>query len=70
MGNYEAMEIDLEHQGEVYDGDASLRISYDAKDNWYGVGFVDPPSDWGNMLGGYNLTGAKPSASGLKQTTG
>jgi len=29
------------------------------KGNWYGLGFVNPVNDWGDILGGYDLTGAK-----------
>ncbi|NQZ78529.1 MAG: hypothetical protein HRT61_20815, partial [Ekhidna sp.] len=59
MGNYQSMEIDLENKEEVFEGKSSLRIVYEARENWYGVGFVDPPGDWGNILGGYDISGAK-----------
>ena len=59
MGNIEAIEVDLKNKNEVYAGEASLMISYNTRENWYGVGFVDPPNDWGDILGGFNLSGAK-----------
>lgn len=59
MGNYEAIEVDVQHTEEVYAGEAAIRISYQDKSGWYGLGFVDPPNDWGEILGGYNLSGAK-----------
>ncbi|MFY0654705.1 MAG: hypothetical protein JXQ96_21910 [Cyclobacteriaceae bacterium] len=59
MGNIEAIEVDLKNTDNVYRGTASLSISYSATDNWYGVGFVDPPNDWGDQLGGFDLSGAK-----------
>lgn len=59
MGNIEAIEVDLHNTEEVFDGKNALIISYNARDNWYGVGFVDPPNDWGDRLGGYDLSGAK-----------
>jgi len=43
----------------VYSGTSSVKISYKARDNWYGVGFVDPANDWGDVLGGYDITGAR-----------
>lgn len=58
MGNYEAIEVDLHHTEEVYAGEAAIRISYLASRDWYGLGFVDPPGDWGDILGGYDLSGA------------
>jgi len=59
MGNYKAINVDLNNKEEVYSGNSSIKISYKARDNWYGVGFVDPPNDWGDILGGYDITGAK-----------
>ncbi|NND10615.1 MAG: hypothetical protein HKN96_05360 [Flavobacteriaceae bacterium] len=59
MGNIDAIGVELEHKSDVHAGTAALKISYNAKDNWYGLGFVDPPNDWGDMLGGYDISGAK-----------
>lgn len=59
MGNYKAIEVDLNNREDAYSGDTSIKISYKARENWYGVGFVDPPNDWGDILGGYDLSGAK-----------
>jgi hypothetical protein len=59
MGNYKALVVDLNYEEEVYSGKTSIKISYNARDNWYGVGFVDPANDWGDILGGYDISGAK-----------
>jgi hypothetical protein len=59
MGNYEAMEVDLNHTEEVHSGNSSIKISYKARENWYGLGFMDPANDWGDILGGYDISGAK-----------
>lgn len=59
MGNYGAIEVDTSFKGEPYTGETSIKIRYTARDNWYGVGFVDPANDWGTILGGYDLSGAK-----------
>ena len=59
MGNYEAIEVDLENTEIVHSGKMAIKISYKANDNWYGVGFVDPANDWGDILGGYDLSGAR-----------
>ena len=59
MGNYKAMQVDLNNKNEVHSGNTAIKISYTARDNWYGVGFVDPANDWGDILGGYDLTDAK-----------
>ena len=59
MGNYGAIEVDLDNTEEVHAGETAIKISYNARDNWYGVAFVDPANDWGDILGGYDLSGAK-----------
>ncbi len=59
MGNYKAMEVDLNHKEEVYSGESAIEISYKELSGWYGLAFVDPANDWGDILGGYNITGAK-----------
>ena len=59
MGNYASMEVDLTHEEIVFEGSASLLINYQATDDWYGLGLMDPANDWGDILGGYDLAGAK-----------
>jgi hypothetical protein len=59
MGNYKAIDVDLNYKEDVHSGQSAIKISYTARDNWYGVGFVDPANDWGDILGGYDITGAK-----------
>ena len=77
MGNTSAISVDLTHEDEVYAGTSSLMISYDARKDWYGVGFMDPPNDWGEVLGGYDISGAtkfsfwaKASEDNIKATIG
>ena len=59
MGNYEAIEVNLKYSKEAHRGDACIEIGYNARENWYGVAFVDPANDWGDILGGYDIRGAK-----------
>ena len=59
MGNYEALEIDLNHKAEKYSGETSMLIHYKERSGWYGIGLVDPANDWGDILGGYDISGAK-----------
>ncbi|MFK7904138.1 MAG: glycoside hydrolase family 2 TIM barrel-domain containing protein [Chitinophagales bacterium] len=59
MGNIDHIEVDLQHENEVYAGKYALKIGYTANENWYGVGFVNPANDWGDILGGYDISGAK-----------
>ena len=59
MGNYKAMTVDTQHKSIVHSGHAALKISYKQEHDWYGLGVVDPANDWGEILGGYNVSGAK-----------
>ena len=59
MGNYKSISVDLNNKEDVHSGKSSLKISYNADHDWYGVAFVDPPNDWGDHLGGYEIDGAK-----------
>jgi len=77
MGNYKAIKVDMDHTKEVYSGKTAIKISYTDKKDWYGVGLVDPPEDWGQLLGGYDISGAqkfsfwaKASYDNLKVTVG
>lgn len=59
MGNYKAMTVNTQHDSDVYSGKAALKISYKQDYDWYGLGLVDPANDWGEILGGYDVSGAK-----------
>jgi len=58
MGNYKVMTVDTKFKGDVYSGKASLKISYNQDYDWYGLGLVNPANDWGEILGGYDISGA------------
>ena len=59
MGNYQSISLDLENKEDPKHGINAIKISYSDYKGWYGVAFVDPANDWGDILGGYDLTGAK-----------
>jgi len=42
-----------------HSGQTCLRFEYAGADEWAGVVWQDPPDDWGDVPGGWNLTGAK-----------
>jgi hypothetical protein len=69
MGDYSHLKIDAVNKEQVHEGSASIKISYDKGDGWYGLGFVDPPDDWGDREGGYNVTGAKKFTFWARSTT-
>lgn len=77
MGNFEAIHLDLKHTEGVHSGKYCIKIGFEEFRDWYGVGFVDPPNDWGDNLGGYDLSGAtkltfwaKASEKNVKATIG
>lgn len=59
MGNYKDMTVDLNHKRNTHSGETAIEISYNSQSDWYGLAFVDPANDWGDILGGYNISGAK-----------
>ncbi|WP_298340294.1 glycoside hydrolase family 2 TIM barrel-domain containing protein [uncultured Algibacter sp.] len=77
MGNYEKILVDTRNTTDVHSGSAALKISYNHHYNWYGLGMVNPANDWGDILGGYDISGAtkfsfwaKSSESSLRATIG
>ncbi|EDP70390.1 putative secreted protein [Flavobacteriales bacterium ALC-1] len=59
MGNYKDMVVDMNSKDDVYSGETSIKISYNAEGGWYGLALVDPANDWGEILGGYDISDAK-----------
>ena len=59
MGGYKTIDVNLNNTGAVKSGKNAIKISFKGKNEWYGLGFVDPANDWGDILGGYNISGAK-----------
>ncbi len=70
MGNYEDVEVDLGHTKTVRSGETAIKISYKSKKGWYGLGFVDPANDWGDILGGYDIGNAKKFSFWAKASYG
>ena len=59
MGGVESLTLDGEYRDEPpYEGFASIRMRYEGKFGWVGVVWQDPPNNWGDLEGGYDLTGA------------
>lgn len=59
MGNTEKLEMDWESTEDTYTGETSIKVYYSAFDNWVGVTWQHPMNDWGDLAGGYNLSGAE-----------
>ncbi len=59
MGNTRALRMDEQCDDRPHSGDHCWRIEYRANDAWAGIVWQNPPGDWGDRPGGWNLTGAK-----------
>jgi hypothetical protein len=59
MGDFKDLKVDMEFKDHKYSGTASMKITYTNNGGWFGLGLVDPPDDWGDRPGGFNLSGAK-----------
>ena len=59
MGNMDALKVVGACKETVQSGKTSIKISYLASNEWFGLGWVDPVNDWGDNPGGYDLSGAE-----------
>ena len=59
MGNTGAIKMDDQWTANPHSGKTCLKVDYTAADNWGGVVWQNPANDWGDLPGGWNLTGAK-----------
>ena len=59
MGSVESLILDGDYTDQPpYEGFASIRMRYEGKFGWVGVAWQDPANNWGDLEGGYDLTGA------------
>ena len=58
MGNQAAIRVDEKCAVNPHEGDTCVKAEYTAPDQWGGVVWQNPPNDWGDAPGGYNLSGA------------
>ncbi len=58
MGNSARVVMDAACTEKPHSGATCLKVSYKAGDGWAGVVWQDPQGDWGELPGGYDLTGA------------
>jgi hypothetical protein len=59
MGNTRALKLDERCEVMPHGGKTCVRIDYMANDQWAGIAWADPPNDWGDKPGGWDITGAK-----------
>ncbi|MBT8132281.1 MAG: hypothetical protein KJO35_08430, partial [Gammaproteobacteria bacterium] len=58
MGTIEQLTIDGDHTDNPRSGNASIKLSYTGRSAWVAVAWQNPPNNWGDEDGGYDLTGA------------
>ncbi|HEV7301937.1 MAG TPA: glycoside hydrolase family 2 TIM barrel-domain containing protein [Tepidisphaeraceae bacterium] len=59
MGNTDAIAMEERNTNNPHSGTTSMKFTYRASDNFGGVVWQSPANDWGDLPGGFNLTGAK-----------
>ena len=58
MGGIDHLTLDGEFAEHPYQGARSIRMRYEGKFGWVGVAWQHPPNNWGDMDGGFDLSGA------------
>lgn len=58
MGNISAIHLNDQCAENPHSGAACIKLEYTAATGWAGIVWLDPPNDWGDRDGGYDLTGA------------
>ncbi len=59
MGNAAAIKMDTGWETNPHSGKTCIKASYTASDNWGGVVWQSPANDWGDLPGGWDLSGAR-----------
>lgn len=59
MGNTKAIAVDDASTTKPHTGNTCMKVEYKANDNWAGVVWQSPESDWGDRPGGFDLSKAK-----------
>ncbi len=59
MGAVEAIELDDACKDQPRSGKTCMKITFNDPQNWGGVVWQNPPNNWGEEDGGFNLTGAR-----------
>ena len=59
IGHVNGVKMNESCTNNPHGGKTCYRFEYSEPDNWAGVVWQYPVNDWGDLLGGWNLTGAK-----------
>jgi hypothetical protein len=58
MGDFGSLTMDAASREQPRSGATCMRFTYDRPEGWTGVVWQDPPNDWGDRAGGFELSGA------------
>ena len=58
MGDFGSLTMDTASRERPRSGATCTRFTYDRLEGWTGVVWQDPPNDWGDRAGGFELSGA------------
>lgn len=58
MGDSGSLTMDAASRENPHEGETCMKFSYARREGWTGVVWQDPPNDWGDRAGGYDLRGA------------
>jgi len=62
MGDWGDIKLNVSDMSNPHSGSTAIKITYTAQKtkaaNWAGIYWQNPPNNWGNQEGGYDLTGA------------
>lgn len=70
MGDIENMEFDDCCTTRPHSGDSCIRFTYNGRFQWAGVAWQDPPNNWGDLAGGYDIRGARKLSFYARGKTG
>ena len=58
MGNANSATMDGDYSENVLEGEHAIRLRYEGRSGWVAVAWQNPPENWGDQDGGFDLTGA------------
>ena len=58
MGNAKSLTVDGDWSENVFEGSSAIRLRYTGRRGWVGLVWQNPPNNWGDEDGGFDLTGA------------
>ena len=70
MGDTKSIKLNPAWTKQPHTGKSCLRCDFEAGQGWGGVVWQNPPGDWGDRGGGYDLTGAKQLTFWARGETG